>query len=742
MNFPTPGPLPHQTNPEPSNQLLPTGDAPPMLPDNSWLQSGSAWLDHSQQDEGINLVGFFHSIRRQWLPGTLLGLVTAAAMALILWLLIPINFEAQGLLRVKRNNQDWTGELKYESERDYNVYKQTQSALIKSTYVLNAALRKPGIKSLTMLAREDYPLAFLEEELKAQYAPESEILTVGLKGDNIEDPVKIVDAVMEAFLEEVQQSDQTEQTRRLEQLRAAERKNLRAIQDKKETILKLARELGTKEDEQAAINQRVEFNKLNSLNMKRDALQGEYMDAVARLRMLQTVIQNQHVNPSEHEIEDHLESDPRYAEMKMMVGELKRQYNDMSQSRGANSPYLQRISQEIGKLSQEMETLKAELTPRILDRIGRLKGINRDDQQMNLRVAQMEAQMKAEQFKTVGQQADEQLAVIKDMFQSSTELELRQSEVESLEETTKKISDEIHNIELNQKMPDRIALIQSAIIPDRNSAWVKSSIVGGISLLTFLLSLFAIAFWDYQVKHLNEPKDLSRNGLRLLGSIPSLRGGMLKKPAGDTIIADSIDSIRTAILFGDTDGEVSSVVVTSAVGHEGKSTVASQLAVSLARAGRRTLLIDGDIRNPQQHLVFGLGVDVGLCELLKGQTTFDAAVKTTPAEGLWILPAGRCDVLSLQALAGNRIAAIMTQAQEQYDVIVVDSGPVLTGPEAMIYGRNADGAVISTRRDVSRLSKVEEARDRLQSIGVRVLGAVANGADIEVRETPLAIAAS
>ncbi|MCA9186267.1 MAG: CpsD/CapB family tyrosine-protein kinase, partial [Planctomycetales bacterium] len=239
-----------------------------------------------------------------------------------------------------------------------------------------------------------------------------------------------------------------------------------------------------------------------------------------------------------------------------------------------------------------------------------------------------------------------------------------------------------------------------------------------------------------------QPKDLSRNGLRLLGSIPSLRGGMLKKPAGDTIIADSIDSIRTAILFGDTDGEVSSVVVTSAVGHEGKSTVASQLAVSLARAGRRTLLIDGDIRNPQQHLVFGLGVDVGLCELLKGQTTFDAAVKTTPAEGLWILPAGRCDVLSLQALAGNRIAAIMTQAQEQYDVIVVDSGPVLTGPEAMIYGRNADGAVISTRRDVSRLSKVEEARDRLQSIGVRVLGAVANGADIEVRETPLAIAAS
>ncbi|MEM8680480.1 MAG: CpsD/CapB family tyrosine-protein kinase, partial [Planctomycetota bacterium] len=207
----------------------------------------------------------------------------------------------------------------------------------------------------------------------------------------------------------------------------------------------------------------------------------------------------------------------------------------------------------------------------------------------------------------------------------------------------------------------------------------------------------------------------------------------------EAVITDAIDSIRAAITYGERGKATRSVVVTSAVGEEGKSTVASQLAVSLARGGRRTLLLDGDIRNPAQHAVFGLPGDRGLCEVLREQADLEDVVQTTPAENLWILPAGRCDALAFRAFSSDALSAIMERLSTQFDFIVVDSGPVLTGPEALIFGQYVDGAILSTRRDISQLPKVDDAYRRLQSVGVHVIGSVVNGIDGTVRSSALAL---
>ena len=115
--------------------------------------------------------------------------------------------------------------------------------------------------------------------------------------------------------------------------------------------------------------------------------------------------------------------------------------------------------------------------------------------------------------------------------------------------------------------------------------------------------------------------------------------------------------------------------------------MASQLAVSLARFGLKTVLVDGDVRKPSQHAVFGLPPDRGLCEAPRNQVELQAVVQATPAENLWILTAGRCDQVAFQALAGPGLAGLMQQLKDQFDFIVVDSGPVLTGPEPVIFGQ-------------------------------------------------------
>jgi capsular exopolysaccharide synthesis family protein len=181
-------------------------------------------------------------------------------------------------------------------------------------------------------------------------------------------------------------------------------------------------------------------------------------------------------------------------------------------------------------------------------------------------------------------------------------------------------------------------------------------------------------------------------------------------------------------------------MVTSALGQEGKTTVASQLAVSLARSGRRTLLIDGDVRNPQQHVVLGMAMQRGLCEVLRSEATLDEVVKATPAEGLWALCAGYRDANTDQALASPVLGRLFQELRSRFDLIVVDTGPVLTNPDAMLIGQHVDAAVISVRRDVSRLPKVNEACGRLQAVGVHVVGAVLNGAGIDVRAGELRVA--
>ena len=200
----------------------------------------------------------------------------------------------------------------------------------------------------------------------------------------------------------------------------------------------------------------------------------------------------------------------------------------------------------------------------------------------------------------------------------------------------------------------------------------------------------------------------------------------------------SVDGIRTALLYNRHVAQV--VMVTSATGQEGRSTVASQLAVSMARVGKRTLLVDGDLRSPQQHLVFGVEARAGLCEMLRGEATAEQTILPTAAENVWLLVAGRCDQIALQGLAGEQANQVFQNLRERFDVIILDSSPVLTSADALLLGQYSDTTLISVRRDISQLPKVNAACDRLTSVGIHVLGAVVNGTDVEVRHGELSVA--
>ena len=192
----------------------------------------------------------------------------------------------------------------------------------------------------------------------------------------------------------------------------------------------------------------------------------------------------------------------------------------------------------------------------------------------------------------------------------------------------------------------------------------------------------------------------------------------------------SLDHLRVA-LCADPDPwgrDRHCVLITSACGSEGKTTLAAQLAERCVNAGLMTLLIDADLRNPTLSRMLDATEGPGLINVLRGQMAAEAALTIVhDAGGFHFLSAGSPRVDPSRLLQGDGLGRLIAQARESFDMIIVDAPPVLPVPDALTIGRWTDGAVLAVRYDASRVPLVERAKARLAHVGVPVLGAVVNG---------------
>jgi capsular exopolysaccharide synthesis family protein len=195
---------------------------------------------------------------------------------------------------------------------------------------------------------------------------------------------------------------------------------------------------------------------------------------------------------------------------------------------------------------------------------------------------------------------------------------------------------------------------------------------------------------------------------------------------GHSARAESLRHLRTNLQFVDVDQPPSVMVITSSVPDEGKSTTAANLAIAFAEAGRRVLLMEADLRRPRIADYFGLEGAAGLSNVLAGQVELDEVVQPWGSRGLRVLPSGSVPPNPSELLGSHNMTALLERLRAGYDVILIDTPPLLPVTDAAVVAASADGAVLVIRSGKTPQARVRTAVASLRAVDSRVLGCVLN----------------
>ena len=222
-----------------------------------------------------------------------------------------------------------------------------------------------------------------------------------------------------------------------------------------------------------------------------------------------------------------------------------------------------------------------------------------------------------------------------------------------------------------------------------------------------------------------------RNGAVSSGNGPEL-ATWKRKPS---LIAECARTALTSILLPSQDGNGPQVVVlTSPCLGDGKTTVVCNLSIAVAEIGRRVLLIDGDLRRPRVHKVFGVANTWGLSDVLSSDSALDTApllqlVRESEIFGLSLLPGGSCNVTPTNLFYSPRMAKLLARLRREFDMILIDAPPMIHLADARVLGRLADGVILVVRAGQTTTESARFAIQRFTEDRTRVLGTILNSWD-------------
>jgi succinoglycan biosynthesis transport protein ExoP len=689
-------------------------------------------------------MAMLRAFQRHWLLAVGGGLVLAALVGVAAYYLIPsAKYMAIATLRVKMMRPKilfTTGE----QDAEYATFQKTQMALIRSRKVLNNVFKDKEISGLQTVrtASQEYPevVEWLEKELVVDFANRSEILQISLSGDIPDDLQKIVNKVVESYQKSVLDKEEGDRNTRVETLRELWTRYLKNLEDKRQDLRKLALKTGSDNKDTLAITAQLAHEQIARAESERFQTKSELRHLQAEIKVLEhrSEATEGPRAPSDEAVDAVIEDDPYVQQLAGTITKLTDKYNTLRRSmRYESDPALTAIRGTIASAQKSLADRRQQLRPIVTLK---LTQATHSEQSKDLEQLKGKAEVLAKYDEELVKEIESRKSEAGKLNENTLDLQNQQDEVAVLAETAKKVKAEVEAMDVELKAPDRIEVLDKATAPKTRDNGKKLKMSGMAAAGTFGLVLAGVTFWELRARRVGSAEEVARNlGIRLVGSLPVrarsprriLPGLRSSGKEGLAMMIESIDATRTVLLHAARTESTQVVLITSSVEREGKTSLACNLAASLSRAGRKTLLMDCDLRRSSIHRVLDVPLCPGLSEVLLGEARIDAVICPTLAAELFVIPAGKGGIDAIQALSRTDLHPIFEELKNQFDFVIVDCAPVLPVVDTLLVSQYVDTALLAVLCDVSRLPAVQQAYDRLNNLGVRILGAVVAGTSVD-----------
>ncbi len=251
-----------------------------------------------------------------------------------------------------------------------------------------------------------------------------------------------------------------------------------------------------------------------------------------------------------------------------------------------------------------------------------------------------------------------------------------------------------------------------------------------------MLALGLVFFFEYVDNRIKSPDEVKQHlGLPFLGMVPALFNHSAENPLINNGVppsfSESFRAVRTNVLFSSANDGGRSIVVTSTGPGEGKTVIASNLAIALAQAGQRVVLVDGDMRRPRVHTVFSKPQQPGLSNVLVGSAKASETVRSTTVPGLWVLTAGVHPPNPAELLGSKRCKDFLFALCQHFDWVVLDTPPVMAVTDSSVVAHLVGGVVFVVGSEMTSHYAARRAVEQLGNAKARFIGAVLNRVDVQ-----------
>ena len=600
----------------------------------------------------------------------------------------------------------------------------TQAEIVVSPLVLRRVADRPDIKAMKSFAGGDNTMAMLRVGLNVVVGND-DLMDISFDTQHYGEAAQVANAVADAY---IAFSDEYKRNTSAEMLQIIQKEKQKVEDEMAQRLTLLTRfkmesgglALASKDkDGKTVLQGSVTIQQLNSFTEAMTKAQIEVIEAKANLEGV--------IN---------LKNDPNRL----------RQYVATQRSRGglvSTNAGETRLTQELGDLYAARSQMESKLGiehPRYVATIARIAMLEQELTKYDATFVDSQIAMSQENYKAAERRVQELATYIQANGEEAKKLNNQVAQYErmagEMEQTRSRLdflNARIRELGMNQDVRAlNVMLVEAAVEPadpfSPNSGKVlKMSLAFGLVLGLCLAMMLELV--DDRLR--SSDQVASAMNLPILGVIPEvtdIKGEVARimEREPNSAQAEAIRGLRTAVLFGMPEGRAKTIMVTSPMPGDGKSTIAACLAESLAQSGQRTILLDADMRKPRVEAIFELSREIGLSSVITGRGTLDSAIQKGPVENLDVIACGPIPPNPAELLNSDAFRKLLATLSERYDQVVIDTPPVLMVTDARVVSAITDVTIMVLLAGKSRQRQANHAKEALLSVGGRILGIVVN----------------